>query len=161
MACARRHIVMLKRMLINLMLTISVMITSIAVVPAYVSAAVPSACDKSSSFLSFPTWYKYLDVTHDQDSGRCDISLPKNSEGMTDIQKSIAPILLAVFEILLRVGALLAVGFVIYGGIQYVISQGEPDRTNNARSTILNAIIGLVITIFATAIVNVIARNIT
>jgi hypothetical protein len=92
-----------------------------------------------------PTWYKYLDTVRTLD-GKCDVNF--------DVQKDIGRILLAVFEIILRVGALIAVGYVIYGGVQYILSQGEPDRIKNARTTILNALIGLVIATLATVIVN-------
>jgi hypothetical protein len=76
------------------------------------------------------------------------------------IPESIIPILMAIFEILLYIGGVVAVVFVIYGGIQYIISQGEPDRIRGARTTIINALVGLVIVILSTAIVNLIARNI-
>jgi hypothetical protein len=102
------------------------------------------------SINTVPTWYKYLDG--EEFGGRCSpiISIPE----------SIIPILMAIFEILLYIGGVVAVVFVIYGGIQYIISQGEPDRIRGARTTIINALVGLVIVILSTAIVNLIARNI-
>lgn len=115
--------------------------------------------DENQSFLSFPTWYKYLDKAPGS-GGRCDIAVPKDAEGNTRIDQVVAPVLLAVFEIILRIGGIAAVGFIIFGGFQYLISQGEPDRTKGAKSTILNAVIGLVITLSASAIVNIIGRNI-
>lgn len=54
---------------------------------------------------------------------------------------------------------MVAVGFIIFGGFQYMLSQGEPERTKGARSTILNALIGLAISLSAVAIVNLIGRN--
>lgn len=115
--------------------------------------------DENQSFLSFPTWYKYLDKAPGS-GGRCDIAVPKDAEGNTRIDQVIAPVLLAIFEIILRIGGIAAVGFIIFGGFQYLISQGEPDRTKGAKNTILNAVIGLVITLSASAIVNIIGRNI-
>lgn len=116
--------------------------------------------DENTSFLSFPTWYKYLDKAPGA-GGKCDIAVPKDAEGNTRIDTLVAPVLLAIFEIILRIGGIAAVGFIIFGGFQYLISQGEPDRTKGAKSTILNAVIGLVITLSASAIVNLIGRNIT
>lgn len=92
-----------------------------------------------------PTWYKYLNGVED-DTGRCSVQFT--------FPDDISKILLAVVEIILRVGALVAVGFVIYGGFQYLISQGEPDKLKSAQQTILNALIGLVIATMATIIVN-------
>jgi hypothetical protein len=98
-----------------------------------------------------PPWYKYLDS--ETISGRC---TPRFA-----FPDDISRILLALTEILLRVGALVAVGFIIYGGFQYLISQGEPDRTKAARQTIQNAVIGLVITTLATFIVNFVGGRLT
>jgi len=114
--------------------------------PIYQFAAV---CGNKSTFLGFPTWYKYL---HTENlAGQCtvDFSFPG------DISK----ILLAVVEIMLRIGALIAVGFVIYGGYRYILSQGNSDQQSAARDTIINAVIGLVITILATGIVTFVFRN--
>ena len=74
-----------------------------------------------------------------------------------DLPSVIIPIALAVFEIILRLGGIIAVIFVIVGGFQFITSQGEPDRIKNARGTIINALIGLVITISATVIVNLVS----
>lgn len=106
--------------------------------------------DQSSGFLDFPTWYKYLSFDPGND---CELTVT--------IPEDLGKILLAVFEIILRVGGLAAVGFVIYGGIQYILSQGEPDRTKAAKNTILNAIIGVMIAIFSAAIVNLIGNGLT
>jgi hypothetical protein len=108
------------------------------------------ACSLPDRVQTVPTWYKYLDG--EVSGGRCSPSVT--------IPDSVIPILMAIFEILLYVGGIVAVVFVIYGGIQYIISQGEPDRIRGARTTIINALVGLVIVILSTAIVNLIARNI-
>ena len=42
----------------------------------------------------------------------------------------------------------------IYGGMRYVMSQGDAGAVNNAKNTILYAIVGLVVAILAYAIVN-------
>lgn len=106
----------------------------------------------SPSLLGFPTWYKYLDPTFNEDTQECELSF--------NIPDDVGKILLAIFEIILRVVGLAAVGFIIYGGFQYLVSQGEPERTKGAKSTILNAVIGLAIALSATVIVNLIGRNI-
>lgn len=102
------------------------------------------------NILGIPTWYKYLDG--EIAGGKC--------SPVFAFPGDIGAILLAVFEIILRVGGLVAVGFIIYGGFQFILAQGEPDRIKGARSTIINALIGLIITILATAVVNLVANNI-
>ncbi len=100
------------------------------------------------SFLGFPTWYKYLDG--EKVAGKCSVAFA--------FPDGIGLILLAVVEILLRIAALVAVGFVIYGGFQYILSQGEPDRARAARGTIINALIGVVIALIATVVVTYIVQ---
>lgn len=51
---------------------------------------------------------------------------------------------------------IIAVIIIIIGGILYVTSTGDPSKTTLAKNTIMNAVIGLVIVLFAAAIVNLI-----
>lgn len=90
-----------------------------------------------------PTWYKYLEGK--VEDGRC---VPQINQ-LADF----GLILLAVVDILLRIGALVAVGYVIWGGFQYIMSQGESDRVKSGRETIINALTGLVIAMVATGVV--------
>lgn len=56
--------------------------------------------------------------------------------------------------------ALVAVIFIVVGGINYMTSQGDPGKVKKAKDTILYAVIGLVIAVLAFAIVNFVIRNI-
>src|SRR5690242_8784621 len=94
-------------------------------------------------FLGFPTWYKYLNGNTDPGTGLCSPSLTS----LNDIWLVVA----AIIEILLRLAAVMAVGFVIYGSISYMTSQGEPDKTTKAWHTIINALVGLGIAVIAGA----------
>ncbi len=49
--------------------------------------------------------------------------------------------------------------FIVLGGFRYVISSGDPKNTAKAKNTIIYALIGLVITLSATAIVNFVAKK--
>lgn len=104
-----------------------------------------AACNVSGP-LDFPTWYTYL---------------PCASNGQPELNAilDIWLILAAIIEILLRIAALLAVGYVIYGGIQFITSQGEPEKIAHARGTVLNAIIGLIIAVISAAVVSYIASQ--
>jgi ABC-type Fe3+ transport system permease subunit len=105
---------------------------------------------KASSFLGIPKWYAYLPTT--TSDGVCSPSLAN----INDVWLIVA----AVIEILLRVAALLAVALVIYGGVSYTMSQGEPDKTSKARNTIINAGIGLTIAVLAAVIVAFVAGSV-
>ena len=103
-------------------------------------------CD-GGSFLALPTWYKYL--PSEAGSNPCVARI----HSINDVWLIIA----AVIEIMLRVAALGAIAMVIYGGIQYVTSEGKPDKTASALKTLINAAIGLIITVSAAAIVSFVA----
>jgi len=148
-----------RALLVSLLLAFSFVIGGAVITPVTTYAKVSSACEKSSWFLGLPPWYKYLTVTPDASSKGCSITGPKDTKGNFDIAKALPLILFAIFEIILRISGLAAVGFMIYGGIQYVLSQGEPDRTKASKNTIINAFVGLAIVMSATAIVNLLGNT--
>lgn len=120
--------------------------------PAAAFAATAEGCTKTKAgFLAFPTWYKYLNPTFKDGECNLDFTFPD------DISK----VLLASVEILLRISALVAVGFIIYGSFVYIISRGEPEKTKKARGTIVNALIGVVIAMIATGIVNFVGSRLS
>jgi Type IV secretion system pilin len=114
-------------------------------------------CELSDNFLGIPTWYKYLDKETDS-TGKCNVVL---SGGDTEEKANSAlPIGLALLEATLRLAGLVAVVMVFWGGFKYITSQGNPDSAKGARTTVINAIIGLVIVIVSTSLVTFIGGNI-
>jgi hypothetical protein len=105
-----------------------------------------AAC--SDHLLTFPAWYRGL--TDDS----CNIKSPADTGGLS---KFIWTIALNVIEMMLQLVGYISVGFIIAGGFTYMTSTGSPDGATRARKTITNAIVGLVISIFSVAIVNVIS----
>ena len=53
-----------------------------------------------------------------------------------------------------------AVVVIVIGGVQYMISSGDPGKTKKAKDTILYAAIGLIIVALAAVIVNFVIANI-
>ena len=49
---------------------------------------------------------------------------------------------------------LVAVGFIVYGAVNYALTQGDPGKIKQAGQTIAFAIIGLVVVLLAAAITN-------
>lgn len=88
-----------------------------------------------------------------------DACLNLNANGQPEITglNDIWLIALVVVEDMLKVGAYIAVGFIVWGGIKYVKSQGAPGETDQARQIIYNAVFGLLITMIAVAIVTFVA----
>ena len=129
------------------------------------AATSQGACDaaKNSTFFGLETWYKYLTVTFDSKTGECSITnFSQNAAGSQTVLGSHSPFLLiglAILDDLIRVAALVAVGFVIYGGFQYITSQGSPDATRKAQTTIISALVGVVIAVVATALVSFIGNQ--
>lgn len=120
------------------------------------SGTASGACKKPRLLGVFVPWYQYLEIKKD-DTGSCAVKdfnlLPKNGE-----DSDIPLVLLAIVDDLLRIAGLVAVIFVIYGGIQYTTSQGSPDATAKAQSTVLYALAGLVIALVAVAFVTYLGR---
>ncbi len=112
-------------------------------------AATKAACSKHAFFV-FDPWWKYLDVKKDAD-GICQV--------VFEFPYDLTLVALAILDMMLRLGGLIAVAYVIYGGIQYVTSQGEPDGVKNAQNTIINALVGLAITLLAAAAVSFIGNR--
>ncbi len=52
---------------------------------------------------------------------------------------------------------IVAVGFIVYGAINYAMTQGDPGKIKQASQTIAYAVVGLVIVLLAAAITNFIA----
>ena len=129
-----------------------------------------ATCDKPR-FLGLVPWYEYLtvqskdiiDAAGKVVGNECKIvNFDPNAAGNQVILGGGSPVLLivlAVIDDLVRVAALVAVGFIIYGGIQYITSQGSPDDTKQAQQTIINSLIGLVFALLAAALVGYIGRR--
>ncbi len=107
------------------------------------------AASCNATFLGFPAWYRGI-----AEGAECEIKSPTEFGGIGDF---IWIIVLNIVELLLRAAGFAAVAYIIYGGYKYMISAGSPDGMVAARKTIMNAVIGLVISIAAVAIVNTIA----
>lgn len=63
-------------------------------------------------------------------------------------------VVINILNAIIGAAGLVAVVFIIYGGIQYMTSSGEAAKAKKARDTILYACIGLIICVLAFAIVN-------
>lgn len=71
-----------------------------------------------------------------------------DEKGQDDLIATVKNVLNAVY---FWVG-IIAVIFIIIGGVNYTISQGDPGKVAKAKSTILYAIVGLVVSLLAFAI---------
>ncbi len=119
-----------------------------ALAPSTVNAqASEDTC--SASLLGFPAWYRGLAI-----GGDCEIVAPDAVDG---IGPFIWIIVLNIVELVLRLVGFAAVGYIIFGGYKYMMSTGSADGIAGAKKTILNASVGLIISIAAVAIVRTIS----
>lgn len=120
---------------------------TLAVVVTPASYASDASCEVS--ILGIPPWYRGLTSNT---GGQCSIDSP--GSGKDALSKFILHIALNVIEIGLYIVGYIAVFFVLYGGFQFLTGGSNPSQIEKARKTILNAVIGLVISISAVVIVN-------
>ena len=66
-----------------------------------------------------------------------------------------------VINVLLFIIGSLSVIMIIFGGIKYVISNGDSSQITSAKNTILYAVIGLIVALLAYAIVNFVVTQFT
>lgn len=118
--------------------------------------AATTTCDKPRFFGLVP-WYEYLSL---DPAHNCAITNFNDSAAVLGAQSPALLIALAILDDLLRVAALIAVGYIIYGGIMYTTSQGAPDMIKKAQQTVINALIGLGVALVATSVVAFIGRSI-
>ncbi|MDB5186548.1 MAG: hypothetical protein JWM07_20 [Candidatus Saccharibacteria bacterium] len=105
-----------------------------------------AACD--GRLLTLPPWYRGLTKAD------CDLMSPTDVGGISNYIWTIA---LNIVEMILQIVGYISVAFIIFGGFKYMTSAGSPDGMVKARKTITNAIVGLLISIFSVAIVNLVA----
>lgn len=151
------------KIFITLSVALSLFAVSNFVLPSTkVLAADSGACEAKTSYWLgiFPTWYHYLEQDLQPD-GSCNLTTPGGSGDNIDWAKAAPLVGLAVIDIMLRLVGIISVAFVLYGGFNYIMSQGEPDKITSARKTITNSLIGVAISIVAASIVAFIANILT
>jgi len=122
--------------------------------PTQVSAAGVN-CEKT--FLGIPPWYRGLTEVKTNPQTKADECAIVDPAGLTNgIQSFITIIVLNVIQIGLTVVGIIAFFFMLYGGFQFLTGGSNPSQIENARKSILNAAIGLVISFGAVAIVNLV-----
>ncbi len=86
------------------------------------------------------------------------IAAPSSVGGVnTDINTLIAFIINAIIVL----GIVLSLIFLLYGGVRWILSGGDKGKVDSARSTIVAAIVGLIIVILAYVIINAVLKVLT
>ena len=123
---------------------------AIAASPLSTPPVFAANCPDAKDFLpGIKPWY----------SGMCD-SNGKPALDRDNIGDSIWLIVLNIISAALAAAGYIAIGFVMWGGTKYILSQGDSGKIAAAKTTIQNALIGLLIALSAVAIVNFVAGSI-
>lgn len=114
-----------------------------------VSANTAFAGDCPGQSFILPRWYDHLcDGDKIQSPGK-------------DLKGFVTTIALNIATIILTIVGYVSLAFIIWGGFKYMISGDNPSGISSAKTTILNAVIGLVLSIMSVAIVKFIASAIS
>ncbi|MBR3230818.1 hypothetical protein IKF73_02220 [Candidatus Saccharibacteria bacterium] len=87
----------------------------------------------------------------------CSSELPqtvREANGCEGSEDKLPSVVQAILNTVIGITGLVAVIFIIIGGIQYMTSTGDPNKIKKAKDTILYAVIGLAVVILAFVIVN-------
>ena len=71
---------------------------------------------------------------------------------------SLADAMALAINVVLGIGIALTVVFLILGGIQYITSKGDQKATQEARTSLTNAVIGFIVVIGAFTIKNILSN---
>ncbi|NTW61884.1 hypothetical protein HGB25_00490 [Candidatus Saccharibacteria bacterium] len=127
--------------------------------PLTVSAV---ADDCNTGFLGFPSWYRGLTSP----APDCAIVSPSTlntapaGEADNGLSIFIWHIVLNILEAAIVAIAYISAGFELYGGFLFITSRGKPEGAAKARQTMLDAIIGLIISLMAIGIVQFVINGI-
>ena len=129
----------------------AVMVASVGltvVAPAPVEALGGKNCGVKG-FLGLRPWYYGL--CNGDAKGSSQVQEPTDEE---DMKAFVWTIILNILVDLLVIAGYASMIFVIYGGYQFIMSQGDPGKTASGKKTLTSAIIGLVVTLSASVLVN-------
>ncbi len=90
-----------------------------------------------------------------------DADNPDCSEEGTEAESAVSRIIRIVIDVFSIVVGAVSVIMIIIGGLRYITSSGDSANVTAAKNTILYAIVGLVIVIFAQTIVKFVVGRIT
>lgn len=134
-----------------------------AALPSPAFAAGAASCNKG--FFGLRPWYGFMpnseigvpkqgDTPADKCGIRCfNIFVQSAPNECGETGSDVPGVVLAVIDSLLRIAGLVAVGFIFVGSFQYVASRGNAERTAQAQSTVMNALIGLAVSLVSVGLI--------
>ena len=102
----------------------------------------------SDSFYGLPTWHRGLNL---------------DGEGIKskeDIPKFIWTIVANIIDAISRIAGIVAIGFIIWAGFQYMLAAGNSGQLAAAKNTLKNAVVGLCIAVLASTIISLVITSV-
>ena len=93
----------------------------------------------------------------------CNSSAPsevKEAAGCKGSSDGLPNVIINILNAIIGVAGIISVIWIIIGGVNYMTSSGDPNKTKKARDTILYACIGLIICVLSFSIVNFVIKGI-
>lgn len=152
---------LLKRSIIAGLFAVFIAAPALAVASP-VATPVSAGCE--DRVLGIPPWYRGL--TNGVE-GDCALKSPSDfavapdpsnpdDKGRDGLTVYVWKIILNVVDMVLVITLYIAIGFIMYGGFLWLAAGARPDMVTKGRKAIMNAAIGLVISMAAIAIVNLV-----
>ena len=113
-------------------------------------------------FLGLEPWFQYIPKSEiGADCGiKCfNVFNQSKPNDCGETGSDLPRVALAIVDDLLRIAGLVAVGFIIYAAFNFITSQGNPEDATNARHMAINALIGLLLAMFAIVLVSFIGKS--
>jgi hypothetical protein len=122
-----------------------------------VTPAPASALDCEQRLLGIPPWYRGMtEERNNPSTGQPECIIKEPGSGTDNVENFVLKIALNIVEIGVVVAGYVAFFFLLYGGFQFLTGGSNPSQIEKARTTMLNAIIGLAIALGAVGITNLI-----
>ncbi|MDP3941300.1 MAG: pilin [bacterium] len=93
----------------------------------------------------------------------CDPANPNQPPGCSiiNLPNATGTVVSSIVNFIFVIAVILALGFLVYGGIRWITSGGDKGGVENARNTIIAAIIGLIVVFLAYFILNLVLQFLT
>jgi len=103
--------------------------------------------------LALSTPHAYADAKSDLCAGVNAVDNPTGTTGCGDTSTTIDTTIRNIITLLSRIVGLIAIIMVIVAGFRYITANGDASKAASARTTIIYALIGIVIVVFSQAII--------
>lgn len=141
----------MKKIVSKIFTVVAIAFVFSASMPISNQAFADGACAGKDYFFGIPTWHRGL--TEDF-GGNCEVK--KIGKDGIPIEKFVWSVIGNLMDGVFRIVGVASVAFIILGGFKYMLAGGNANKLAGAKITVTNAVVGLIISLIATAIIGLI-----